>query len=387
MRHRTRFRTCSTMPAVTRRAPSCARSPGTRLAALGVAVTSCLLVLFLAPAPATSAATDRPMVSTDRPMVSTWLPYWDGENGYDRVLAHHDQVAYVSPLWYRATGAATITPYHGAGNPRWLAGFHGAGIAVVPTVNESFTGRIAAAIFTTKHLRLMHEKALLEIVVSNGYDGIDLDYERIAVGDATVESRVRTGYSLLATELCRRLRSLQKQCDITVPPKTADIHTGAGHDTFAFDYRTLASAATRLRLMLYDQHTPASEPGPVAGAPWVRAVLGFTVSQVRQRSKLELACPTYGYDWSRQGAASVVFDRIHAVIVARHLHVHYSRVQQEAFLRYTLGGRRHIVWFENARSLAAKVRIANHFQVGTLGFWYIGHESPRDWAVLRSLAL
>jgi spore germination protein len=62
-------------------------------------------------------------------------------------------------------------------------------------------------------------------------------------------------------------------------------------------------------------------------------------------------------------------------------------VQQEAFLRYTLGGRRHIVWFENARSLAAKVRIANHFQVGTLGFWYIGHESPRDWAVLRSLAL
>ena len=47
----------------------------------------------------------------------------------------------------------------------------------------------------------------------------------------------------------------------------------------------------------------------------------------------------------------------------------------------------HTVWFENARSLAVKAALAQRFHVGTLGFWYIGHESPADWAVLDDLEL
>ena len=38
----------------------------------------------------------------------------------------------------------------------------------------------------------------------------------------------------------------------------------------------------------------------------------------------------------------------------------------------------------NARSLAAKVAVANRYHIGTIGFWYIGHQSPKVWPVLRS---
>ena len=50
-------------------------------------------------------------------------------------------------------------------------------------------------------------------------------------------------------------------------------------------------------------------------------------------------------------------------------------------------GARHHVFYENAHSLAAKIRIARRYRVGMLGFWYVGHESPRDWPLLHAYAL
>ena len=49
--------------------------------------------------------------------------------------------------------------------------------------------------------------------------------------------------------------------------------------------------------MAYDQHTPLTPPGPVAGYDWVKAALDYAVRRV-PRSKLLLGLPLL---WPRVG--------------------------------------------------------------------------------------
>ena len=73
----------------------------------------------------------------------------------------------------------------------------------------------------------------------------------------------------------------------------------------AFDFRGLGRVADFLVLMAYDQHTPSTPPGPVAGYDWVQAALDYAVRRVPP-AKLLLGIPFYGREWveTRSGATA-----------------------------------------------------------------------------------
>lgn len=324
--------------------------------------------------------------ASQRPL-ATWLPYWDGSAGLDRVLAHASRFRYVSPFWYQTSGVGTFTVNSGGGNPAWVQKLHAQGIAVVPTVTSGWGPRDASLIFNSPADRREHVDALVQLVTSHGYDGIDLDYEQMAATtQVAVSQRVRTGFNAFVAELCGRLRALHKRCDVTVMAETEDAHSFGGLDKWVWDYATLGRQASRVRLMVYDQHGPWSAPGPVAAADWTEDVLRYATSAIAP-SKVELAVPTYGYDWSNGSAKAVLWDAADRLRRAHHAAVRFDAASQEPTFTYRAGGVAHTVWFENARSLAVKAALAQRFHVGTLGFWYIGHESPADWAVLDTLKL
>ena len=77
------------------------------------------------------------------------------------------------------------------------------------------------------------------------------------------------------------------------------------------------------------------------------------------------------------------WDQASALRTAHNAPLVFDAVSQSPTFTYRAGGVKHTVWFENARSLEAKVAVANRYHVGTIGFWYIGHQSPKVWPVLR----
>lgn len=56
------------------------------------------------------------------------------------------------------------------------------------------------------------------------------------------------------------------------------------------------------------------------------------------------------------------------------------------WFRYVDGqGREHEVWFEDARSIRAKLALAAELELYGVGYWNLMRPFPQNWAVLNSL--
>jgi len=114
-------------------------------------------------------------------------------------------------------------------------------------------------------------------------------------------------------------------------------------------------------------------------------------SQPYPGKKIFMGIPNYGYDWTlpyRPGTAARTVSNVGAVDLAARegAAIQYDRASQSPFFNYyDDAGRRHEVWFEDARSILAKLFLANEFRVGGLSYWTIGRFFPQNWLVLSNV--
>jgi spore germination protein YaaH len=319
-------------------------------------------------------------------MLSTWIPYWNDDAPLRRVRAHARLFEYASPFWFQATSATRIVRVgSSAGLAELARSLRVDGVRVVPTVTESWSAKAAARILNDPDRRAAHVRALVALVRSGGYGGLDLDYEQMAVTTRRVRAdRVRAGFTALIERLCPRLRRLGRRCTVTVMARTDDAKRiwRRRLAVWVYDYGRIAAAADRMRIMVYAEHGPREAPGPIATTGWTREILDYALATAPPR-KLELALPLFGYDWASDGATSVLWTEADARRRARGRPYGFARAYGAPYFQYRAGGVRHTVWYEDARSTALKVALARKAGVASIGFWYVGHEDPRTWPMLR----
>ncbi|MFE5538203.1 glycosyl hydrolase family 18 protein [Streptomyces sp. NPDC056485] len=329
-------------------------------------------------APASAPVPAASHVPTAR-TVSAWLPWWNIETGYQDARTHADQLHTVSPFWYATSSASAVDEETGAGNRRIIDGLHAKGVKVVPTVTETPGAAAMAALLGDPVRRAAHVDALVAVATSRAYDGLDLDYERMAeTEDATLREQVRTGYNALTTELCARLHALAKQCVITVMPRARD--TGQ-----AFDYAHLGSVADRLRIMGYNLHNALQAPGPLSSLAWYEEFLAHATAHV-PREKLEVALPAYGWNWtvgSTARAKHVTTQEAEALRRAVGAPYTYDTESGTPHFTYTdEAGDRHEVWYQDARGTAAHLAVLTRFGIRAPGLWALGFEAADLWPAL-----
>ena len=138
------------------------------------------------------------------------------------------------------------------------------------------------------------------------------------------------------------------------------------------------------------QYLTSAPPLAVAPLPNVRKVVEYALTRI-SRSKLFLGIPTYGYDWTlpyqrgNPGAPSV--SPVDAVALASKYGavINYDEFAQSPWFNYTDDqGRLHEVWFEDARSIQAKLKLAADFGLVGIGYWNSMREFPQNWVVLNN---
>ena len=128
----------------------------------------------------------------------------------------------------------------------------------------------------------------------------------------------------------------------------------------------------------------------VAPLNQVRHVLNYAVTAIPSR-KILMGIPNYGYDWTlpyTPGTAARTISNTGAVDLAANVGaaILFDPVAQAPYFRYyDEQGRQHIVWFEDARSIQAKLRLVNEYNLGGVSYWTIGSYFPQNWLVLRSM--
>lgn len=339
------------------------------------ALLTALLAVAATPPPASAAEPAPPRT------VSAWLPYWDQEGAYQDALRHAAQLHTVSPFWYQAVSAERVDGHPGAGERRIVDGLHAAGIAVVPTVMETMKPGVLAALLADPARRAAHITALLTVVGSRSYDGLDIDYESIApTGDAGYLA-VRADYATFITELCERLHALAKSCVSTVSPQTAT--TGR-----IWDYATLGRAADRVRIMAYDRHWSGGAPGPLAGVDWYEEILRRATALIPP-ARIEMALPAYGWDWPADGggrARHVTMREAEALRVAEGRPYQLDPVSQTPHFSYQDGDTAREVWYQDAKGIEADLPVLARHGIRNTSLWALNFEDPGVWPVLAKVS-
>lgn len=129
----------------------------------------------------------------------------------------------------------------------------------------------------------------------------------------------------------------------------------------------------------------------VAPLPNVREVLDYAVTEI-PREKIYLGIPNYGYDWplpfveGRTRARSLSNQEAVELAVRYGAEIQFDETAQSPWFNYTApDGTPHVVWFEDARSMSAKLRLIGEYGLYGAGYWNLMRPYPQGWAVLNAL--
>lgn len=271
----------------------------------------------------------------------------------------------IVPFWYQINSNGGIT---GATDPavlRLAEQHHLWTFALV----QNMTGQpVFGPLLNSPISRMRAVDNMLTLVESNGYDGVNLDWEGIAPQE-------RQKFSTFVQELANTFHRHGYYVTLSIPAETQNQPHNSW--TGAYNFKSLGQSADLIMVMAYDQHYAGGAPGPIASAAWVKQVLNYTISVVPP-SKVILGIPGYGYDWSGSGpAAALTYSQ------AKSLANQYGAAPNANHFIYMQGGQLHSVWFENTASLLGKIDLVSGYELRGVALWRLGIEDPKIWDFLQ----
>ena len=137
-------------------------------------------------------------------------------------------------------------------------------------------------------------------------------------------------------------------------------------------------------------HSPCGEPAAAAPLPAVRRSLDRAAAGIK-RSKIFLTLPLFGCDRTLphgEGAAGRrMISQAEAVALARArgAEIQYDEEAQSPYFTYSArSGKKHIVFFEDARSMRAKLALVQEYNLQGVNLWNLNRPFPSLWPLLDS---
>lgn len=238
-------------------------------------------------------------------------------------------------------------------------------------------------------LQLLADQAAQAVLIENvldnmqakNYQGLDVDFEFIGAEGAAA-------YAAFIARLRARLSPLGYEVLVALAPKVSADQPGTLYE--GHDYAALGAAADGVLLMTYEWGYTYGPPLAVAPIPSVRRVLDYAVTEIL-REKIFMGIPSYGYDWplpyERGVTRAQSLSNVEAVTLARRYgaEILYDQQAQAPWFRYTApDGRAHEVWFEDARSIEAKLALIREYGFRGAGYWNLDRPFPQNWSLLNS---
>jgi len=293
-------------------------------------------------------------------------------------------LTFLTPFTYGFTPQGTLVDLNDA---RLIASAQAMGVAPLMhlstlTEDGGFSNELAHLLLNDPDLQETLLNDLIATLRAKGYRGLDVDFEYVFPEDAGA-------YAAFLGMLTRRLNPLGYPVIAALAPKTSATQRGALYE--GHDFAAIGAAVNEVLLMTYEWGYTYGPPMAVAPLPNVRQVVEYALTEI-PANKIWLGVPNYGYDWplpfiQGQSRATSISSQ-QAVALARRYGaaIQYDQRAQSPWFRYTAeDGTEHEVWFEDARSIEAKLSLIPEYGLVGAGYWNLMREFPQNWLVLSSL--
>lgn len=257
-------------------------------------------------------------------------------------------------------------------------------IMLISSLTESgtFSNERVAEILSNPAVRENAIENILNTMLEKGYLGINVDFEFI-------QAENTDNYIEFIRQLGERLSPYGFTVNTDLAPKTSAQQVGLLYESH--DYRRIGEVSDTVLLMTYEWGYVYGPPMAIAPLNKVTEVVNYALTEIPPE-KIYLGIPTYSYDWTlpfEKGVSKAeTFGSAEAVILADRVgaEIMFDETAQSPYFVYTdEEGRTHEVWFEDARSIDAKLRLVDSNNLHGTGYWNIMRRFPQNYAVLSSL--
>ncbi|MDQ0897348.1 glycosyl hydrolase family 18 protein [Paenibacillus sp. V4I7] len=235
---------------------------------------------------------------------------------------------------------------------------------------EGFSPNVTRQVLNSPELRNRLINNIYNLVKTKNYAGVNIDFEQIRAG----ERDLYTGF----------LRSLNDRLNPEGFLTSVALHVKKSDSDYpGYDYGGIGAVVDFVFIMAYDWHETHSGPGPVAPIDEIRKTLDYAVQRM-PRNKIILGVPRYGYDWTMDNgnvlnAKAVSVTAATETAMKYEVPIQYSIQHQQPYFTYwDENGKRHSVWFEDARARAAKFQIVVDYRLKGVGAWQLGLNFPQS---------
>lgn len=368
--------------------------------------------------PSPTVATQTKAAVNPGTVLAYYVPY--DPTSWHSLEAHADSIDYVAPQWVTIDACGNI----GSRDNLTLVAFaRSRGIRILPSLLTS-NADLNHHLLTNGTSAARAVEQIVDYVVSEGYDGLDLDLENIKPGD-------RAAYTEFVRQLSVAMHRKGKMLTAAIPAKTYDATTGwAG----AYDYAAIGPHFDLITIMTYEYSSPTGKPGSTAPLDWVDRVISFATNQIAPERVL-VGIAFYGYDWDITNggrARSLRYPQAAALARKFGIPIALDPATKSATFSYTLRAgdslppdeklpavsheikvrqapacplstptpaprpmtpqptptpslpQEHVVWLEDARSVSARLAVATKYGAAGAGAWRLGQEDPAVWKVFAT---
>jgi spore germination protein YaaH len=272
-----------------------------------------------------------------------------------------------------AAWAETVQRVQSRGAKAWLTIVNDRVAATGPPVLKD--AEVLHRVLAGGEARAQHEAEIVAMAERLHVNGVDIDYESLPASD-------RELFSTFADELAPHLRQAGLAFSVPVQPKSGD---PAARGPGAMDWPRLCRTADRVQVMLYNEHNASTEPGPIAGLDWISRVIDYGLGSCPV-AKLVPVLKVSGMDWGPEKAEWRSFPEAAALRTSVGAELKRERVNRVPWFIYQAGDGRHVVYFEDAKSLQAKAERLRARGLTTIVLWSLGSEDPESISRLAERA-
>ena len=384
-------------------------------------LTSKFLVVLLALSVATSPQANS--ANQPRKILTGWIPYYSMKTALPAALNNADLIKEVMPFWYTLkydgkTKAAYVSDLYETGNPSVpistpLGALRAAGFQIIPTITDGMDKLVLANLLAGAGNRTKIAKTISDYVVTNNFDGIDLDFEGFAFVDGnTTWEKTAPLWVAFVKELSALLHANNKLLSVSSPYNFNPAENQKGYSVYSWPQ--IAPHIDRLRIMTYDYSV--AKVGPIGPIAWTEKTVAYATS-IMPASKVYVGLAGYGRDWVTKvegvcpapfanaikvGAKAATFVMRDAASLAANYQVTpvFDEKFGEATFTYTKAyegntadGRSTIctatrtVWYQNAQSYKLRSELVAKYKLGGVTAWTLGMEEPLAMEAIRQTAL
>jgi spore germination protein len=292
-------------------------------------------------------------------------------------------LTYISPFSYQVNPDGSVTPINDDAILSAARNFRIAPLMVITNFrNGNFDTALVDNILTNDALQQTLINNVLATMKDKGFYGLNVDFERISPNN-------RQAYNNFLRRVTAAMHAQNYPVSVALAPKPSDYQTGSWHG--AHDYRAIGSIVDFVIIMTYEWGWSGGPPYAVAPIDLVAEVIRYAVSVIPSK-KIMMGVPLYGYDWTLpytpggRWARRVSPQQALQLAARMGARINYDQQTQSPNFNYTdSNGARHVVWFEDARSIQAKLMLVNRYNLRGVSYWLLGLEFPQNWAILDDM--